>query len=104
MAASATATDVAYLREILCELGVHQDEPTELYIDNSGAEMLAKERKVTFNSRYITRRFLKVREYVAEDMHIVAVRGTATTDNPADMFTKPLDRVVFNKHVSKLIY
>ena len=71
MTASAAAAEVAYLREILRELGIHQDEPTELYVDNSGAEMLAKERKVTSNSRHITRRFLKVREYVAED--IVAV-------------------------------
>ena len=39
---------------------------------------------------------------MAED--IVAVRRVATADNPADVFTKPLDRVVFNKHASKLMY
>ena len=71
-------------------------------MDNFGAEMLTKERKVTSSSRHITRRFLKVREYVAKD--IVAVRRVAITDNPADMFTTPLDRVVFNKHASKLMH
>ena len=64
--------------------------------------MLAKEQKITSSSRHITRRFLKVREYVADD--IIAVRRFATADNFADVFTKPLDHVVFNKHASKLMY
>jgi hypothetical protein len=90
------------VRSCASELWVHQDKPTELYINNSGAEMLAKERKVTTSSCHIIRRFLQVREYVADD--IVAVHRVATTDKPANMFTKPLDRAVFNKHTSKLMY
>eukprot|EP00962_Isochrysis_galbana_P010487 scaffold2899_cov106-Isochrysis_galbana.AAC.4 len=50
--------------------------------------MLAKERKVTSRSRHITRRYLKVREYVADG--IIAVRRVPTDDNTADIFTKPL--------------
>ena len=76
MAASAAATKVAFIRKILRKLGVHQDEPTDLNFNNSGAEMLAKERKVTTSSRHITQRFLKVCEYVAED--IIVVRRVAT--------------------------
>eukprot|EP00962_Isochrysis_galbana_P000378 scaffold107_cov106-Isochrysis_galbana.AAC.6 len=53
MAASAAATEVAYLREIFRDLGLCQTDPTELYVDNTGAEMLAKERKVTSRSRHI---------------------------------------------------
>ena len=64
--------------------------------------MLAKEQKITSSSRHITRRFLKVREYVAKD--IIAVHRVATANNPADVFNKLLDRVVFNKHASKLMY
>eukprot|EP00962_Isochrysis_galbana_P060540 scaffold35104_cov124-Isochrysis_galbana.AAC.1 len=39
MAASAAATEVAYLREIFRDLGLCQTDPTELYVDNTGAEM-----------------------------------------------------------------
>eukprot|EP00962_Isochrysis_galbana_P012333 scaffold3478_cov121-Isochrysis_galbana.AAC.1 len=37
MAASAAATEVAYLREIFRDLGLCQTDPTELYVDNTGA-------------------------------------------------------------------
>lgn len=96
MAASAAATEVAYLREIFRDLGLCQTDPTELYVDNTGAEMLAKERKVTSRSRHITRRYLKVREYVADG--IIAVRRVPTDDNTADIFTKPLTGPAFRRH------
>jgi hypothetical protein len=96
MAASAAATEVAYMREIFRDLGLCQSAATELYVDNTGAEMLAKERKVTSRSRHITRRFLKVREYMADG--ILVVRRVATDDNTADIFTKPLVGPAFRRH------
>eukprot|EP00962_Isochrysis_galbana_P004562 scaffold1243_cov118-Isochrysis_galbana.AAC.4 len=42
--------------------------------------------KVTSRSRHITRRYLKVREYVADGI-IIAVRRVSTDDNTADIFT-----------------
>mmetsp|Transcript_2894 Transcript_2894/g.9787 ORF Transcript_2894/g.9787 Transcript_2894/m.9787 type:complete len:104 (-) Transcript_2894:83-394(-) len=97
MAASLAATEIAYLREILRDLGVPtQLHPTPLYVDNTGAEVLARERKVTHRSRHITRRYLKVREYEADG--IVTVRRVATEDNTADIFTKPLPLGSFLKH------
>ena len=68
MAASQAATEIAHTREVLAELGMPQDAPTELYVDNSGAEALARERKVTHNSRHISRRYFRVREYQADGL------------------------------------
>jgi len=96
MAASQAATEIAYLREIVRDLGLWQSAPTSLLVDNTGAIELAKERKVTSRSRHIARRHLKVREYVADG--VVAVSHVATCDNAADIFTKPLDAASFNKH------
>ena len=98
MAASLAATEIAYLREIFRDLGLYQRDATELYVDNSGAVELARERKVMHRSRHITRRQLRVREYVAEG--IVNVRPVATADNPSNIFTKPLGRASFEKHRS----
>jgi hypothetical protein len=47
MAASAVTTEITYIRKILCDLGVPQMELTVPYDDNTGAEELARERKVT---------------------------------------------------------
>jgi len=96
MAASQAATEIAYLREIVRDLGLWQSAPTVLKVDNTGAIELAKERKVTNRSRHIARRHLKVREYVADG--IIAVTHVATVDNAADIFTKPLEAAPFNKH------
>ena len=98
MAASAAATEVAYLREIFRDLGlfVSNRPRSDLYDDNTGTEMLAKERKVTSRSRHITRRYLKVREYVADG--IIDVRRVPTDDNTADIFTKPLTGPAFRRH------
>ena len=35
MAASQAATEIAHTREVLAELGMPQDAPTELYVDNT---------------------------------------------------------------------
>lgn len=101
MAASLAATEIAYLREIFRDLGVPQLDPTPLYVDNTGAEVLARERKVTHRSRHITRRYLKVREYEAAGT--VNVRRVATEDNTADIFTKPLPLGSFTKHRATLM-
>eukprot|EP00962_Isochrysis_galbana_P004895 scaffold1342_cov120-Isochrysis_galbana.AAC.13 len=95
MAASQAATEIAYMREIVRDLGLWQFAPTVLKVDNTGAIELAKERKVTNRSRHIARRHLKVREYVADG--VIAVTHVATVDNAADIFTKPLEAAPFNK-------
>ncbi len=63
MAASQMATEIFYFQGILRDLGMYQDEPTPLYIDNTGAKELASELKSCSRSCHITRRNLKVRKY-----------------------------------------
>jgi hypothetical protein len=65
MAASLAAAEIIFLRGLLREMGVAMNEPTVLYVDNQGAEALAKDRKSCQRSRHIERCYLKVREWVA---------------------------------------
>jgi len=101
MAASQAATEIMYVRGLLGEMGVPMDEPTVLYVDNSGAVELSKDLKACKRSRHIERRYLKVRELVAQG-HIV-VKYKPTADNHADVLTKPLPRDVHERHVSALL-
>ena len=96
MAASQAAAEIMYLRGLLIEMGVDMSEPTVLKVDNAGAVELAKNRSSNQRSRHIERRYLKIREWVAEG-HI-RVQWTATADNAADVLTKPLPTEIFEKH------
>eukprot|EP00965_Chrysotila_dentata_P040293 1337329-Pleurochrysis_carterae.AAC.2 len=66
VAASHTAAEVIYLRGLLAEMGQEQMRPTKMHVDSSGAVELSKERRSCQRSRYVDRRDLKVREYVAQ--------------------------------------
>ena len=96
MAASQCAAEVMYLRGLMVEMGIDTSQPTIIHVDNMGAIELAKDRRSCQRSRHIERRFLKIREWVAEG-HIKVVY-CPTADNPSDMLTKPLPAEVFEKH------
>eukprot|EP00965_Chrysotila_dentata_P161495 5333810-Pleurochrysis_carterae.AAC.1 len=69
-----------------------------MYVDNSGAVELSKERRSCQRSRHVGRRDLKVREYVAHGD--IEVRKIGTDDNLADVFTKSISSSVHHKHVN----
>eukprot|EP00965_Chrysotila_dentata_P258546 6213257-Pleurochrysis_carterae.AAC.1 len=68
-----------------------------MYVDNSGAVELSKERRFCQRSRHVARRDLKVQEYVAH--WSIEVRKIGTDDDVADVFTKSLPTAVHHKHV-----
>ena len=100
MAASLAATEIMYFRGILTELGYNL-EPTVLYVDNQGAIELSRDMKSCQRSRHIERRYLKVRELVAQGE--VAVKFVASASNHSDVLTKPLDLDPFLLHSHALM-
>ena len=101
IAASACACEVAFVRALLSEMGLHQDAPTVLRVDNSGAVELARDRKSCHRSRHVDRRYFKVREF--EALEIVKVEHVPTALNRADMLTKAVDVDTFVRHRSSLM-
>ena len=99
MAASQAASEIMYFRGILQELGRELD-PTVLYVDNQGAVELSKDLKSCKRSRHIERRYLKIRELVADGE--ILVRHVSSEENHADMLTKPLDSESFEYHFAAL--
>lgn len=96
IAASAAAAEIVYFRLLLIGLGMPQDEPTMLHVDNTGAIELARDRRSCHRSRHIERRYLKIREYVAMDY--ISVAYVASADNPADVLTKSLQPADHARH------
>eukprot|EP00965_Chrysotila_dentata_P163543 5400162-Pleurochrysis_carterae.AAC.1 len=60
-------------------MGREETQATPMYVDNSGAVELSKERRSCQRSRHVDWRDLKVREYVAHGS--IEVRKIGTDDN-----------------------
>ena len=101
IAASACAMEIVHARTLLAEMGLLQDDPTILYVDNSGAVELSRDRKSCHRSRHVDRRYFKVRELYFQGE--LRVEHVSTHDNVADLLTKPLHRDAYDKHRSRLM-
>ena len=73
------------MRKLLREMGYELNKPTVLYVDNSGAVELSKDRKSCNRSRHVKRRYLKIRELVAEGE--IEVKWVDTKDSLSDILT-----------------
>ena len=74
---------------------------TTLYVDNSGAVELSRDRKSCHRSRHVDRRFFKVRELEASG--VVKVTHVPTELNHADVLTKTLTPEAFRRHRAALM-
>ena len=93
IAASACAVEIVHFRNLLVEMGLPQDKPTVLHVDNTGAVELSRDRKSCHRSRHVDRRYFKVRElYFAGQLRVEHID---TKLNVADILTKPLDSIAF---------
>ena len=86
IAASQAALEMVYMRKLLREMGYELNKPTVLYVDNTGAVELSKHRKSCNRSRHVLRRYLKVRELVAQGD--IEVKWIDTKENIADLLSK----------------
>ena len=101
MAASLAAAELVHVRGVLREMGYDVSKPTTLFVDNEGAVALSKDIRSCQRSRHIERRYLRIREWVADGE--ITVQYVATKENVADALTKPLDPATFRRHADKLM-
>ena len=97
MAASQGAAEVLYIRGLLLEMGVDIDEPTTVYVDNSGAVELSKDLKSCNRLRHIERRYLWVRELVHQGQ--IVIKYCPTDENVADSRTEYVGSEILRKHM-----
>ena len=101
IAASTCALEIVYFRSLLVEMGVPQDSPTVLYVDNSGAVELSRDAKSCHRSRHVDRRYFKVRELTF--LSALKVIKVPTADNSSDILTKAIDAVAFARHRARML-
>jgi hypothetical protein len=94
VAAVSAATEVIWLRHFLSELGYSFPSPSTLHIDNQSAISVAKNPEHHGRMKHLDLRFFWLRDAVHSKT--LAVQYIPTGDMPADILTKPLERVKFN--------
>ncbi|KAK2988423.1 hypothetical protein RJ640_023970 [Escallonia rubra] len=100
VAATLTVCHAIWLRSLLKELSFIQNESTQIYVDNKSAIALAKNPVFHDRSKHIDTRYHFIRESIAKKQ--VQVKFVKSEDQVADIFTKPLNREVFEKLRSRL--
>ena len=87
-AASDAARESVYVRNLSRELGLHDNEPVDLHMDNKSAIDVAYNPEHHGRMKHVARYNFYVRELV--ESHVLRCPFVRTVDNLADFFTKPL--------------
>ncbi|KAK6147714.1 hypothetical protein DH2020_018626 [Rehmannia glutinosa] len=100
VAATSCVSHAIWLRNLLKELSMSQEDPTEIYVDNKSAIALAKNPVFHNRSKHIDTRYHYIRECIAREE--VQVKYVKSQDQVADIFTKPLKYEEFARLRSSL--
>ena len=90
-----------YVRSILDELGISQNEATSVYEDNQGCLHMTQSQKPTKRTRHVDMRYFAVLDWVEQDL--LSVKKISTHDNSTDVLTKSLGQPLFYRHVGTLL-
>ena len=100
IAMSECAREIMGLCNVLIESGLRFETPV-LKIDNRSAEIIANGQSTGAGVKHIDIRYHHVKQLIKEGK--LRVEHVASADNIADIFTKPLGRVLFCKHRDSLV-
>ncbi|KAH9715667.1 hypothetical protein KPL71_021147 [Citrus sinensis] len=100
VAAASSVCHAIWLRNLLKELGLPQEEPIEICVDNKSAIALSKNPVFHDRSKHIDTRYHFIRECIARKE--VQIKYVKSQDQAANIFTKPLKQEDFVKFKSLL--
>lgn len=93
---SDSTKEALWLKHLLTELHLRPQDSIPLHVDNEGAEALAQNPSHHSRTKHIHARYHFIRECIeAGDVRVLHV---STKDMLADMLTKPLARVLLERH------
>ena len=95
-AACDAGKSILYIRSILDEINVPQDEATTLYIDNNGALLMANTQQPTRRTRHMDIKTFALQDWIEKDL--ILMKRINTADNYADALTKSMGRQLHYRH------
>nr|GEV87406.1 NB-ARC domains-containing protein [Tanacetum cinerariifolium] len=95
IAATSCVCHANWLKSMLKELHMEQEDATEIYVDNKSTIDLAKNPVYHDRSKHINTCYHFIREFIArKDVRVI---HTSSEDQVADIFTKPLNERDFTR-------
>ena len=101
VAASEAAKEAIHLSSLARELGMMDNEPIDLFMDNRAGIDVAYNPEHHTRMKHVERRHFFIREAVED--HKIRVPFVSTTQNLADFFTKPLGEKDFFRNRNKIM-
>ena len=95
-----TAREIYWLRSFLSEVGVHEEGPTKLWVDNLSTIAIAKNNKFHAQTKHIDIQHHLVHKPVEHST--IAMEYIPTSESIADSLTKPLSHPAFEIFICKL--
>ena len=93
------AKTAKHIRSMLEELGFEQSTPTPIYEDNKPTVDIIALQKPTERTRHIDIRFFAIQDWT-NDISLSHIPGVI---NPSDDLTKPLGRVLHERHARHIM-
>ena len=90
-----------YVRSVLDELGIDQEEATHVFEDNQACLQLVNASQPTRRTKHIEVRQFAILDWVKGDL--LNVLRVNTNDNAADTFTKANAKILFHRHFDVLM-
>jgi hypothetical protein len=90
-----------YLRSILAVLGIPQTQATILYKNNVGAQLMANAGQPTKRTCHMDIKFVALQHWVEHDL--LVLEWIDTSVNCPDALTKLNNRILFNRHLDRLM-
>ena len=90
-----------YIRSILEDMKIPQDEATIIYEDNQGAISMANAGRPTKRTEHIDIRHFAILSWVEQDL--ITLKRVPTNDNSSDALTKNTPRILFNRHADYIL-
>ena len=100
IAAATCCTQVLWMRQMLSDLGVPTKDPTPILCDNTSAIHISKNPVQHSRTKHVAIRYHFLKDKVADGE--VKLEYVPTTEQVADIFTKPLPKEVFEYLRKKL--
>jgi len=101
VAASETAKEILWLRQLLTEIGFSQRAATVMFEDNAACIRMATNHGVSSRNKHLEVKMHFIRDLV--NTKTIKLVKIGTKEQRADIFTKNLPRLAFEKHRSSLL-
>ena len=87
---------ILYVRSILDEINIPQDQATTLFIDNNGALMMGNAQQPTCRTKHMDIKKLVLQDWVQKEL--ILMKRIGTHDNYSDALTKAMGRQLHYRH------